>query len=251
MDSKDAFPQPSPFLRAAPPVPWGAREVLLGVLAAGLGILALNGGVLAINHLAHFSFRDHSNALMLFVIAQDAILFGAAAGFSVVRSRGGWSLLGLRRFNVRLGCGLSIALLFASYAVRACYAFAALALGAQLQSQSIVPRLDVSGVGFALTFFAAAIVAPIVEEIFFRGFVYAGLRARWGVAGALLLSAVFFTALHFTLDLFVPIFILGVFLAWVYEKTGSLYPGILLHASNNAIALVTLWAIRATGVAPL
>jgi membrane protease YdiL (CAAX protease family) len=77
------------------------------------------------------------------------------------------------------------------------------------------------------------------------------MRGRIGMGGALVGSALFFTALHFTLDQFIPIFILGLFLAWLYEKTGSLYPGICLHIANNALALVALMIIRATGLVPI
>jgi uncharacterized protein len=61
----------------------------------------------------------------------------------------------------------------------------------------------------------------------------------------MIISTLFFTALHFTLDQFIPIFILGVFLAWLYEYTGSLYPGIFLHIANNAISLIILALARA------
>jgi membrane protease YdiL (CAAX protease family) len=62
---------------------------------------------------------------------------------------------------------------------------------------------------------------------------------------------VFFTALHFTLELFLPIFVLGLFLAWLYEYTGSLYPGILLHAANNALALIAFLVLQAAGLTPV
>ena len=99
-----------------------------------------------------------------------------------------------------------------------------------------------------LTLIAVAVLAPIAEEIFFRGFLYGGLRRRMGALGAMLTSTLLFTALHFSLDAFIPIFVLGLFLAWLYERTGSLYPGMLLHAANNGLALVLLAILQMAGV---
>ena len=66
----------------------------------------------------------------------------------------------------------------------------------------------------------------------------------------MIFSAAFFTTLHLSIDLFVPIFILGLLLAWLYEITGSLYPGICLHAANNGIALLVLLILQATNLWP-
>jgi len=74
------------------------------------------------------------------------------------------------------------------------------------------------------------------------------LRARWGATGAMLISTLFFTALHFSIDAFIPILVLGLFLAWLYEKTGSLIPGIILHAANNGVAVIALFIVQALGI---
>ncbi len=92
-----------------------------------------------------------------------------------------------------------------------------------------------------LTGIFVVVIAPFVEEFFFRGFLYQGLRNSWGVPLAVLGSAVVFSLIHLTPDKWVPLGILGVMLALLREKTGSLWPCIMLHALNNAIAFaVTL-----------
>ena len=85
------------------------------------------------------------------------------------------------------------------------------------------------------------VVVPIGEEIFFRGFVYGGLRKRWGVIVATLGSAAFFSAAHMQVVHGLPIFILGLVLALVYERTRSLAPTVVAHALNNIIAIVSIW----------
>jgi len=234
-----------------PAVPWGWHDLFWAIVLAASGIVVLNLGVVALSAMIGSQLRENGIVLALFVIAQDALVFGAAWLFSVARYRVNWNTLGLRAFAFPMGCGLSAALLMASYAIRFCYVVTLIGLGINPQMQTVIPRLDTSGIGLLITFVAVAIFAPVVEEVFFRGFLYGGMRGRIGMGGALVGSALFFTALHFTLDQFIPIFILGLFLAWLYEKTGSLYPGICLHIANNALALVALMIIRATGLVPI
>ncbi len=239
-----------PSLPTTPPLPapWGWREVILGIVVAAAGILALNLILVAINFAVGGGLAKNGNVLTVFVAIQDLIVVGAAALFSVVRYRVGWDRLGWRAFNTPIGCGLSAALLMASYAVRIVYGSIAFAFGYHPALQDVLTRLGTTGIGFILTLIAAAVIAPIAEETFFRGFMYGGLRGRIGTVGAMLVSTLFFTALHLSIDQFIPIFFLGLFLAWLYEKTGSLYPGIILHASNNAISLVLLAIAKAMGV---
>lgn len=240
--------QASVRFRAAP---WGIRDVIFAILVAGGGLLALNAISFALNQALHGALRDNRDALAIFLVAQDAILLGVVWLFSVVRYRVGWDRLGLRGYALPLGCALSVTLLIASYVVRFFYVAAAFALGFRFAPQQVLTRLDLTGAGFLLTLFVGAAAAPFTEEIFFRGFVYGGLRGRIGILGAMVVSAAFFTALHFTLELFIPIFILGLFLTWLYDYTGSLYPGMFLHAANNALALIVVAWLQNRGLMPM
>jgi membrane protease YdiL (CAAX protease family) len=83
-------------------------------------------------------------------------------------------------------------------------------------------------------------VAPVAEEAFFRGFMFAGLRRRWPFLPAALLSGAVFGLFHFTgsdsAGVVPQLAVLGVILAWLYQRTGSLWPCVLVHMVNNAIA---------------
>jgi membrane protease YdiL (CAAX protease family) len=82
------------------------------------------------------------------------------------------------------------------------------------------------------------VIAPICEELFFRGFLFGGLR-KHGLILATLVSGVAFGLAHVAsspIGFIVPLATLGVILALLYERTGSLYPSIGLHALNNSIA---------------
>lgn len=86
-----------------------------------------------------------------------------------------------------------------------------------------------------------AVIVPVGEEVFFRGFIYGGLRDRWGAIPATLASAVFFSIAHLQLVHGLPILVLGVLLAFLYERTRSLVPVIVTHALNNVIAIASIW----------
>ncbi|AZR72439.1 hypothetical protein BBF96_02940 [Anoxybacter fermentans] len=79
------------------------------------------------------------------------------------------------------------------------------------------------------------ILAPIGEEFFFRGLVYSYLRQKYGMKLALILSSVFFSLMHLSLWVFPGIFIGGLGLAYLYEKSKSLYTSIFAHMVWNGI----------------
>ncbi len=97
--------------------------------------------------------------------------------------------------------------------------------------------------GLAWALLLGAVVAPVAEEVFFRGFLYAGLRGRWGLGWGLAVSALIFGLAHLMPGVLVPIALLGVVLAWLYEVTGSLWPSILLHMAINGLALVAAYVV--------
>lgn len=90
-----------------------------------------------------------------------------------------------------------------------------------------------------IAFVSAAIISPIYEEIFYRGFLYRWFRVKWGVSAGILLSSFVFMLVHIPTYNTLPInFLSGVIFSWTYEKTGSLYPGMIIHAVFNGIAVV-------------
>lgn len=85
-----------------------------------------------------------------------------------------------------------------------------------------------------------SVIVPIGEEVFFRGFVFGGLRVRWGVLAGGLSSAVFFAAVHVQLVHALPILVLALLFSFLYERTKSLLPAIVAHGMNNLVAVLAL-----------
>jgi membrane protease YdiL (CAAX protease family) len=98
----------------------------------------------------------------------------------------------------------------------------------------------------ALTMVGTVLLAPIFEELIFRGVLYGTLRVRLGIWLAALTSAAVFAVAHgYGIAGFVSVFASGALWAWTYERTGSLLPAMAAHVANNAaVALTLLWLLR-------
>ncbi|MEK7448482.1 MAG: CPBP family intramembrane glutamic endopeptidase, partial [Planctomycetota bacterium] len=84
-------------------------------------------------------------------------------------------------------------------------------------------------------FLMIAVIAPVAEEIFFRGFLQGALRRRLSFWPAIIISALFFALLHFRFAAGPFLFTFGLLLGYLYEKTQSLIPVITVHLVHNSI----------------
>jgi len=85
-------------------------------------------------------------------------------------------------------------------------------------------------------FFTIVIAAPFLEEILFRGIILDGFLKNYKTAHAILISALLFALIHGNLTQGTGALILGILLGWIYWKTDSIIPCILLHLINNGLA---------------
>jgi uncharacterized protein len=81
------------------------------------------------------------------------------------------------------------------------------------------------------------LVIPLAEELLFRGIGYTALR-RYGVLVAVLASSAVFGLAHGLSIVLVAAFVVGVVNAWMFERSGSVWPGVLAHATNNTTLFV-------------
>lgn len=86
---------------------------------------------------------------------------------------------------------------------------------------------------------AGCLLAPLFEEMMFRGILLAGFLRRYPRGQAIAYSALFFGAAHLNLYQFFLAFLLGLMLGWLYERSRSLLPCIALHAAVNASAMAS------------
>lgn len=224
-----------------PPVPWTPQDVLLG-LAAAVGIIILLAIASALMDRWGLSV-DPS----LMVNGGTLLLLLPVWYFTIFKYGAKWADLGLRRFPpgvTGLGCGLMVVF----FLFNAVYGAILGQFGLQVQP-SIAPAFESSSFPLAL-FVGGALIAPFIEEIFFRGFVFAGLRRHWDWKTAALASAGLFGLAHILPTSMLPIFLLGGIFAFLYQLSGSIWPAILMHALTNTMALSVAYAMSQGWVPP-
>ncbi len=84
------------------------------------------------------------------------------------------------------------------------------------------------------------VVAPLAEEMIFRGLILRGLLRRFRQDHAIALSALLFAVIHVDLYQVITVFFMGLFLGWVFTRTGSLWACLLAHAAANGIGWVAV-----------
>jgi uncharacterized protein len=216
--------------------PWMAWAALVAAFGGALmGALIIG----AIGSAAGSSFRHPSPAVNISAtIVQDLSFIGAALLFANISARPLPEQFGLRptRFWPAVGW---MAAAFAAF-----YVFTLIwvaILGVSPDDTKLPDELGVKDSTYALlaVAFLVAVVAPMAEEFFFRGFFYGALRNWRGPWPAALLTGLVFGAIHIgsaEAAFLLPLGFFGFSLCLLRERTGSLYPGIALHCLNNSLA---------------
>lgn len=221
-------------------VPWGFLDLVWALVF----FLFLEAIFFFIGGLLSFltTLEMHSDRILMF----NSLLRDAALAFFIlwlIRSRHDRPLsdIGLMgsgwKSAARTGVVAYVAILPALILALLFAAATAKFFSYEPMPQTVVQVYLGESAGGPLLFFTffVAVAGPIVEEMLFRGFAYKALRTRLGVPWAIVLSSLLFTMLHVNLLASIPIFLLGVFLAYLYEKTGSLVAPITAHVTHNLI----------------
>jgi membrane protease YdiL (CAAX protease family)/uncharacterized RDD family membrane protein YckC len=213
---------------------WPTGRTVWGVVIG----LALGGLLLPVPVIAADPELESSGAL----IAVQAILGATLIATALIVAGGDAGRPGaLARLGVRRFAPSAIGWMFAAYAgyVTAIALYAAFIVEPDQEDIARELGLDASVVAAIFSVLLIAIVAPFAEELFFRGMLFGGLRVRMGPVPAALISGTVFGALHATTGITTvpPLIFFGVALALLYEKTGSLWPPVILHLINNSLAL--------------
>jgi membrane protease YdiL (CAAX protease family) len=216
--------------------PWMAWAALVAAFAGALmGALVIG----AIGAAAGSSFSDPSPAVSISAtIVQDLSFIGAALLFASISSRPLPEQFGLRATRLWPAVGW-IAVAFAAFYVFTLVWVAI--LGVSPDDTKLPDELGVKDSTYALlaVAFLVAVVAPMAEEFFFRGFFFGALRNWRGPWPAAVITGLVFGAIHVgsaEAAFLLPLAFFGFSLCLLRERTGSLYPGIALHCMNNSLA---------------
>jgi len=185
-----------------------------------------------------------STGVFLFVsLAVDAALLamiymqGVRSGVVTMRS------LGLHADALQPGLKWGVLGAVALLALSAAAGAAMAALGLrQPQGEWLQWLRDLPGPQLAVIFAATAAAAPVAEELFFRGYVFNAYLAEKGTATAYVVSAFVFGLVHGHVLLLLAIFPMGMTLAYLYRRSGTIIAPVTAHALNNAVAFAGLLA---------
>ena len=108
-----------------------------------------------------------------------------------------------------------------------------------LEPEGIKEAMDVARepAAFAASLAVMAGLAPLGEELVFRGLLYGWLAGRWGSTFAWIVSSVAFAAAHIELAHVLLVLPLGLWFGWLRRRTGSLWPSLVAHMVNNGLAV--------------
>jgi membrane protease YdiL (CAAX protease family) len=213
--------------------PWYAAA---GFVVASIGTLIAVGIVAVVTGAS--SDEENTTFTIVATLMQSAIFIGTAVFFaSLMRRPEPWHF-GLRRTRLWPAIGWAALGMFSFYIFAAVYEAAVQPDAEQTVAQDL--GADEGTFGLIVAGFMVVCVAPVAEEFFFRGFFYRALRSRLSVLVAAAIDGLLFGLIHFagggTELILAPLAALGFMFCLVYERTGSLYPVIALHALNNALA---------------
>jgi membrane protease YdiL (CAAX protease family) len=216
--------------------PWFAFAGLFGALICTItafGVIAAVAGVGS-------SDDTPPEIVVVGTLLQSVFLLGAAYVLArTVTPPRIWHF-GLRRAPLWRTVGWAALGMFSFYVLTAVY-------GAIVQpdvEQDVTDTLgaDDGTLGLVAAGVMVMVVAPFAEEAFFRGFFYRAMRTRWPIAAAALVDGLIFGLIHYSFEgaegllILPPLAFLGVIFCLVYEKTGTLWAVVGMHAFNNAVA---------------
>ena len=205
---------------------------LVGVIAILNYAARFSGGSATTNSArnAVYSYSDFGGGMILYAFWLGLVLAIAA---------GHWDLLALRRpESLARAAGLAVAAVVAIYVVEAIVSVIPLPESPGKEQGLTPTHWESAHAGaFAANLVLFALVAPVVEELTFRGLGQSLLRflGRWP---SILIVGASFGIAHGLVEALLVLVPFGIALAWVRDRTDSVYPGIVVHGLFNAIALV-------------
>ena len=213
-------------------VPWTVGDTWLGLIL--LAILTV--GILLVT-----VFWRETRFFQSIGLMASELLYLAPVIYILAKRKVPWISLGFQSFDknyLALGCGL----LVMSYSLIMVHNIILALMGVATQGETIYNLFGNLDSPIWLIF-VGVVLAPFVEEMFFRGFLFAGFRQRFGWKKSALFTSAIFAIAHLQPVALIPTFILGFLLAYLFHRSNSLWPGIILHFFVNTIGLCLIFAM--------
>ncbi len=223
-------------------IPWTPLDVLKGVVFAIA--FTVSAVALFVLLLLLIGGEDTGILALAATAAVEALLLVTVWLFAISKYRISWRALGFQRGpNVR-DVGFAAAVVIVGLIVQISYLTVLEAVGIDTEGAASPTFLEGGTVFVVLLALLALLVAPVCEELFFRGFVLGGLTGRFGFWKAATISSLLFGLAHVEPIKIFPLFVLGLLLAGAYYRSRQLWSSVLAHFLNNGIALLSMLVVR-------
>jgi uncharacterized protein len=189
---------PTPKENTETILPWSVDDTWIGV-----GLLVVIQVALALTVLVSKPPKVYGSIIVIFL----ELVYIIPALIILSLRHASFGLLGYRKFDSRF-IVIGVSLVLASYVVTLINNTLFVTFGKDIQADEIQKLLNSLSSPYAFIF-TGVIIAPFVEESFFRGFLFAGFRQRYGYQKAAILSSAIFAAAHLQISVLVPTFLLG------------------------------------------
>ncbi len=227
-------------------IKWNVRDVSLSIIILILFLAAIYFGASRLfaaitgREVLRITAMDDLSFSVLYGI-QVFLMLGVVWFFAIFWRKSSLKDLGLNYYSIWKTIWYSFLSLIVIFVLSFLYVFLMNTLFGIEAPPSQVDQLIMEGdISSSILLVVIVLVAPVAEEIFFRGYLYSAFKKAWGVGAGLFLSSLLFALAHMELYSFVPIFVIGWILAYIFEKTKSLFPIIFLHAAYNLILILIL-----------
>jgi len=121
--------------------------------------------------------------------------------------------------------------------------------GLNLEQKQSLGFEQLSGIfAYIAAFVLLVVLAPIFEELLFRGYLFGAIRARNNFWVSAILTSFTFALMHGQFNVGIDVFILSLFLCYLRERTQTIWPGILVHALKNGMAYTLLFIVPLYGI---
>jgi CAAX protease family protein len=221
--------------------PWSTKDIIITIIVIigllGISILVMN--LLNVKELIEGSDNKGLYLLLIFII-QSIIIAAPLLALTGIKYKLNFKTFGINKVKIwdviKLVFMGYVLFLGISFIINLIILYTDFRIPGYQVQERVLPLFGDSLPSLIISGTLIVLVAPIIEEVFFRGFLLRALSNKMGIFYGSLLSALIFALLHLQPNSLIPIFILGLIINSLVIKSKSIIPAIVFHVFNNAIA---------------
>lgn len=232
----------------SPNIKWTLRDVLFSILfliAVLTGIYFGIARILVVLKISESINSSNITSLSFSVLygIQVLLMVGVVWFYAIYWRRAKLRDLGFKYYSIIKTIWYSFLALLLIIAVNFLYVFLMTRIFNIVPPSSKIEELvSNKNISSMMLLVVVSVIAPACEEIYFRGFLFQGIKKSWGVFAGILVSSILFAAAHLDLYNFLPLLAIGWILTYIFHKTKSLIPVIFLHAIYNLLMILVLFS---------